>query len=128
MASLSTTSIQRPVLAVVMSLIIIIFGLIGFSYLGVREYPSVDPPVINVMTNYTGANAEIIESQITEPLEESINGISGIKTLTSASRDGRSNITVEFDLGVDLETAANDVRDRVSRSLGVLPRDIDLLS
>jgi len=125
MASLSTTSIQRPVLAVVMSLIIIIFGLIGFSYLGVREYPSVDPPVINVMTNYTGANAEIIESQITEPLEESINGISGIKTLTSASRDGRSNITVEFDLGVDLETAANDVRDRVSRSLGVLPRDID---
>lgn len=125
MASLSTTSIQRPVLAVVMSLIIIIFGLIGFSYLGVREYPSVDPPVINVSTNYTGANAEIIESQITEPLEESINGISGIKTLTSSSRDGRSNITVEFDLGVDLETAANDVRDRVSRSLGLLPRDID---
>lgn len=125
MASLSTTSIQRPVLAVVMSLIIIIFGLIGFSYLGVREYPSVDPPVINVATNYTGANAEIIESQITEPLEESINGISGIKTLASSSRDGRSNITVEFDLGVDLETAANDVRDRVSRSLGLLPRDID---
>ncbi|WP_428664652.1 efflux RND transporter permease subunit [Runella sp.] len=125
MASLSTTSIQRPVLAVVMSLIIIIFGLIGFSYLGVREYPSVDPPVINVGTSYTGANAEIIESQITEPLEESINGISGIKTLTSSSRDGRSNITVEFDLGVDLETAANDVRDRVSRSLGLLPRDID---
>lgn len=125
MASLSTTSIQRPVLAVVMSLIIIIFGLIGFSYLGVREYPSVEPPVINVSTSYTGANAEIIESQITEPLEESINGISGIKTLTSSSRDGRSNITVEFDLGIDLETAANDVRDRVSRSLGLLPRDID---
>lgn len=125
MASLSTTSIQRPVLAVVMSLLIIIFGLIGFSYLGIREYPSVDPPIINVSTSYTGANAEIIELQITEPLEESINGISGIKTLTSSSRDGRSNVTVEFDLGVDLETAANDVRDCVSRSLGLLPNDID---
>lgn len=125
MASLSTTSIQRPVLAVVMSLIIIIFGMIGFSYLGIREYPSVDPPVINVSTSYTGANAEIIQSQITEPLEESINGIAGIKTLTSSSRDGRSTITVEFGLDVDLETAANDVRDRVSRSLGLLPRDID---
>ncbi len=125
MASLSTTSIKRPVLAVVMSLLIIIFGLIGFSYLGVREYPSVDPPVINVTTSYTGANAEIIESQITEPLEESINGIAGIRTLSSSSRDGRSSITVEFGLDVDLETAANDVRDRVSRSLGQLPRDID---
>jgi multidrug efflux pump len=125
MASLSTTSIKRPVLAIVMSLLIIIFGLIGFTYLGIREYPSVDPPVINVSTAYTGANAEIIESQITEPLEESINGISGIRTLSSSSRDGRSNITVEFDLGIDLETAANDVRDRVSRSMGQLPRDID---
>lgn len=125
MASLSTTSIQRPVLAIVMSLLIVIFGAIGFSYLGVREYPSVEPPVINVSTVYTGANAEIIESQITEPLEESINGISGIRTLSSTSRDGRSNITVEFDLSVDLETAANDVRDRVSRSLGQLPNDVD---
>ncbi|TAG24508.1 MAG: efflux RND transporter permease subunit [Cytophagia bacterium] len=125
MASLSTTSIQRPVLAIVMSLLIVIFGAIGFSYLGVREYPSVEPPVINVSTVYTGANAEIIESQITEPLEESINGISGIRTLSSTSRDGRSSITVEFDLSVDLETAANDVRDRVSRSLGQLPNDVD---
>jgi multidrug efflux pump len=125
MASISTTSIKRPVLAVVMSLLIIIFGGIGFSYLGIREYPSVDPPVINVMTSYTGANAEIIESQITEPLEESINGISGIRTLSSTSRDGRSNITVEFNLDIDLETAANDVRDRVSRAMGQLPRDID---
>ncbi len=125
MASLSTTSIQRPVLAVVMSLLIIIFGGIGFSYLGIREYPSVDPPIINVSTVYTGANAEIIESQITEPLEESINGIAGIRTLNSSSRDGRSNITVEFNLDTDLETAANDVRDRVSRSMGQLPRDVD---
>lgn len=108
-----------------MSLVIIIFGLIGFSFLGVREYPSVDPPIISVSTSYTGANASIIESQITEPLEESINGIAGIKSLTSVSRDGRSTITVEFDLEVDLEAAANDVRDRVSRTINNLPPDCD---
>ena len=121
MASLSTLSINRPVLAIVMSITIILFGVIGFQFLGVREFPSVDPPIITVATSYTGANAVIIESQITEPLEESINGIAGVKTLTSVSRDGRSTITVEFDLEVDLERAANDVRDRVSRTLGALP-------
>ena len=125
MASLSNLSINRPVLAVVMSIIIIIFGIIGFSYLGVREYPSVDPPIISVSTSYTGANSAVIESQITEPLEESINGIAGIKSLTSISRDGQSTITVEFDLEVDLEAAANDVRDRVSRSVRNLPPDCD---
>jgi multidrug efflux pump len=122
---LSSLSIQRPVLATVMSIVIIIFGLIGLNFLGVREYPSVDPPIINVSTNYVGANADIIESQITEPLEESINGIAGIRTLTSVSRDGRSGIRVEFDLGIDLEAAANDVRDRVARSLFRLPADAD---
>ena len=125
MASLSETSIKRPVLAIVMSITIIVFGLIGYNYLGVREYPSVDPPVVNVQTSYTGANADIIESQITEPLEESINGIAGIRTLTSSSRDGRSSITVEFDLAVNIEDAANDVRDRVSRSMALLPKDVD---
>lgn len=125
MASLSEVSIKRPVLAIVMSLVIILFGWIGFTSLGIREYPSVDPPVISVFTSYPGANAEIIETQITEPLEESINGIAGIRTLSSSSRDGRSSITVEFTLETDLEAAANDVRDRVSRSLGNLPRDID---
>lgn len=125
MASLSETSIKRPVLSIVMSVSIIVFGLIGYSYLGIREYPSVDPPVVTVQTSYTGANADIIESQITEPLEESINGIAGIKTLSSSSRDGRSNITVEFDLAVNIEDAANDVRDRVSRSLALLPKDVD---
>ena len=125
MASLSEISIKRPVLAIVMSITIIVFGLIGYNYLGVREYPSVDPPVVNVQTSYTGANADIIESQITEPLEESINGIAGIRTLTSSSRDGRSSITVEFDLSVNIEDAANDVRDRVSRSMSVLPKDVD---
>ncbi len=123
--SLTSISINRPVLAVVMSLVIVIFGIVGFNFLGVREYPSVDPPIITVVTPYSGANADIIESQITEPLEESINGIEGIKTLTSVSRDGRSTISVEFDLGTDLERAANDVRDRVSRALRQLPQDAD---
>jgi hydrophobe/amphiphile efflux-1 (HAE1) family protein len=125
MASLSETSIKRPVLAIVMSILIILFGVIGYTYLGIREFPSVDPPVVTVQTNYTGANADIIESQITEPLEESINGIAGIRTLTSSSRDGRSTISVEFDLSVNIEDAANDVRDRVARSLANLPKDVD---
>ncbi|MEQ8552908.1 MAG: efflux RND transporter permease subunit [Cyclobacteriaceae bacterium] len=125
MAGLSNISIDRPVLAVVMSLIIILFGVIGFNFLGVREYPSVDPPIITVSTSYTGASADVIETQITEPLEESINGIDGIKTLASISADGRSNITVEFELEADLEKAANDVRDKVSRALNNLPPDAD---
>ncbi|MFM8834980.1 MAG: efflux RND transporter permease subunit, partial [Cytophagales bacterium] len=103
MASLSTVSINRPVLAIVMSLVIILFGVIGFSFLGVREFPSVDPPVVTVSTSYIGANADVIESQITEPLEDAINGVPGIRTLTSVSREGRSNITVEFELGVNIE-------------------------
>ena len=108
MASLSNISIERPVLAIVMSIIIMLFGVIGFNFLGVREYPSVDPPVITVSTSYTGASADVIETQITEPLEESINGIDGIKTLSSISADGRSNITVEFGLETNLETAVSD--------------------
>ncbi|MDR4508783.1 MAG: efflux RND transporter permease subunit [Candidatus Brocadiaceae bacterium] len=123
--SLSSISINRPVLAIVMSLAILLFGIIGYRYLGVREYPGVDKPIITVSTNYTGANSDVIESQITEPLEESINGIAGIRSLTSVSRDGRSTIMVEFDLEVDLENAANDVRDRVSRTVMNLPPDAD---
>jgi len=125
MASLSTISINRPVLAIVMSLVIILFGYIGFTFLGIREFPSVDPPVVTVSTNYIGANADVIESQITEPLEDAINGIAGIRTLTSVSREGRSSITVEFELGINIEAAANDVRDKVSGSLFNLPRDVD---
>lgn len=123
--SLSSLSIRRPVLASVMSIVIVLFGVISFFYLGVREYPSVDPPIVTVSTSYVGANADVVESQITEPLEESINGIAGIRTLTSVSREGRSTITVEFDLDLDLETAANDVRDRVSRAQRSLPADAD---
>ena len=123
--SLSSTSIKRPVLATVFSLLILIFGLIGMTYLGVREFPSVDPAVISVNTVYPGANSDVIETQITEPLEQSINGIPGIRTLTSVSRQGSSNISVEFELSVDMETAANDVRDKVSQAQRLLPRDVD---
>ncbi len=123
--SLSSISIKRPVLASVMSIVIVLFGAIGLVSTGVREYPSVDPPIITISTSYVGANADVIESQITEPLEESVNGIAGIRTLTSVSRDGRSTIRVEFDLEVDLETAANDVRDKVSRAVRNLPPDTE---
>lgn len=112
-------------MAIVMSLTILLFGIIGISFLGIREFPSVDPPIINVRTTYVGANADVIEAQITEPLEEAINGIAGIKSLTSSSNDGTSNITVEFDVGADLEAAANDVRDKVSGAQRNLPPDTD---
>lgn len=112
-------------MAIVMSLVILLFGGIGISLLGVREYPSVDPPVINVSTSYVGANADVILAQITEPLEEQINGIQGIKSLTSTSADGRSNISVEFEVGADLEAAANDVRDKVSGAQRNLPPDAE---
>ncbi len=123
--SLSAVSISRPVLALVMSITIVLFGAIGFNYLGVREFPSVDPPIVTAVTNYTGANADVIESQITEPLEESISGIAGIRTISSVSREGRSTVTVEFDLSVDLEAATNDVRDKVSQAIRRLPPDVD---
>lgn len=123
--SLSSLSIRRPVLATVFSIVIVLFGIIGFNYLPVREYPAVDPPIVTVSTSYIGANAEVIESQITEPLEDQINGIAGIKNLTSVSREGRSTVTVEFDIDIDLETATNDVRSRVSRAVGNIPPDAD---
>jgi multidrug efflux pump len=123
--NISELSIKRPVLATVIVLIIFLLGIIGYTYLGVREYPNVDNPIITVDVGYPGANAEIIESQITEPLEQNINGIPGIRSLTSQSSQGSSRITVEFEMGVELETAANDVRDKVSRAQRYLPRDCD---
>ena len=122
--NISELSLKRPVLATVMNIAIIIFGLVGFSFLALREYPAIDPPIIMVQTSYTGANAEIIQSQITEPLEKGINGIPGIRTINSSSSVGNSYITVEFNLGVNLETAANDVRDKVSQALRSLPQDL----
>ena len=123
--NISELSIRRPVLSTVLTLIILLFGFIGYNYLGVREYPSVDNPIISVSCSYPGANADVIENQITEPLEQNINGIPGIRSLSSVSQQGSSRITVEFELSVDLETAANDVRDKVSRAQRYLPRDCD---
>ena len=122
--NISELSLKRPVLAFVMNIILVFFGVIGFTFLGVRDYPAIDPPNVNVRTNYSGANADIIESQITEPLEKSINGIAGIKNITSSSSLGTSNINIEFELGVDLEAATNDVRDKVSQATRSLPQDL----
>lgn len=123
--TISELSLKRPVLAIVMNIIIIIFGVIGFRFLGVRDYPAIDPPNISVRTSYPGANADVIESQITEPLEKAINGVAGVKNLTSSSSQGNSNINVEFELGYNLEEAANDVRDKVSQAVRSLPSDLD---
>ena len=123
--NISELAINRPVLATVMNLMLILFGVVGFTYLAVRDYPAIDPPIITVHTNYTGANADIVESQITEPIEKQINGIPGIRTITSSSSLGSSYITVEFNLGQDLEAAASDVRDKVSQAQRNLPQDID---
>ncbi len=123
--SLSTLSIKRPILTIVMNLALVIFGIIGYTYLGVREFPSIDPAQISVRTNYSGANADIIESQITEPLEKAINSIDGIRNISSSSNQGSSNISIEFNLDKNLEEAANDVRDKVSQAVRSLPQDID---
>jgi len=123
--SLSSVSIGRPVLATVFAIVILLFGVVGLTFLGIREFPSVDPPIISVDTQYPGANSDVIETQITEPLEQSINGIPGIRSLTSVSHQGGSHVTVEFELSVDMETAANDVRDKVSQAMRMLPRDCD---
>ncbi len=123
--SLSSICIRRPVLAIVLNLAILLFGFIGYRSLGTNEFPIVDPPVVTVNTRYTGANAEIIESQITEPLEKAINGIEGIRNISSSSNLGSSSITVEFDLNSNLEGATNDVRDKVSEAVRSLPQDID---
>ncbi|CAD0007138.1 efflux RND transporter permease subunit [Flavobacterium chungangense] len=123
--SLSTTSIKRPVLTIVLNLLIILFGFIGYTFLGVREFPSIDPAQVSIRTNYTGANSDIIESQITEPLEKAVNAIDGIRNITSSSNQGSSNITIEFNLDKNLEEAANDVRDKVSQAVRNLPQDID---
>ncbi|MDR2835863.1 MAG: efflux RND transporter permease subunit [Bacteroidales bacterium] len=123
--NISEISIKRPVLSTVFILVIFLLGFIGYSYLGVREYPNIDYPIITVNVTYPGANAEVIEKQITEPLEQNINGIAGIKSLSSTSMQGQSRITIEFELSVDLETAANDTRDKVSRAQRYLPKDCD---
>ncbi|MGB8195055.1 MAG: efflux RND transporter permease subunit, partial [Chitinophagaceae bacterium] len=123
--TISEIALRRPVMAIVLNIIIVLFGVIGFNYLGVRDYPAIDPPNVSVRTSYPGANADIIESQITEPLEKAINGIAGVKNITSLSSQGTSSINVEFELSVEMETAANDVRDKVSQATRSLPNDLD---
>jgi HAE1 family hydrophobic/amphiphilic exporter-1/multidrug efflux pump len=123
--NISEFSLKRPVFATVLNLMIILFGVVGYTFLAVRDYPAIDPAIINISTSYTGANPDIIESQVTEPLEKQINGIPGIRTITSSSTLGNSNITVEFELSVDLEAAASDVRDKVGQASRSLPQDID---
>ncbi len=123
--NISELSLRRPVFAIVLNIIIVLFGAIGFKFLGIRDYPAIDPPNVSVRTSYPGANADIVETQITEPLEKSINGIAGVKNITSLSSQGSSSINVEFEVGQDLEAAANDVRDKVSQAVRSLPSDLD---
>lgn len=123
--NISELSLRRPVLAIVINLLILLFGILGFTFLGVRDYPMIEPATVNVRTSYAGANADIIESQITEPLEKAINSVPGIKNITSTSSQGSSSISIEFDLSVPLEEAANDVRDKVSQAQRSLPSDLE---
>ncbi|AFV84215.1 efflux RND transporter permease subunit [Alteromonas mediterranea] len=122
---LSDVSVKRPVFATVINLLLIIFGVVAFSMLSLREYPDIDPPIVSVSTTYTGASANIVETRITQLLEDRISGIEGIKNVTSTSRNGRSDITIEFKLSRDIDAAANDVRERVSRALNNLPDQAD---
>jgi hydrophobe/amphiphile efflux-1 (HAE1) family protein len=123
--NISELSLKRPVLATVMNILIVLFGAVGYTFLAVREYPAIDPPIINVSTSYAGANSDIIETQITEPIEKAVNGIPGIRAITSQSQVGRSSVTVEFNVGENLEAAANDVRDKVGQAVRNLPQDVD---
>jgi len=118
-------SIKRPVLASVLSLLLVAFGALSYFQLPLREYPDIDPPVVSIETNYPGAAAAVVETRITEPLEQSIAGVEGIDTISSTSVDGRSSINVEFRTGRDVDAAANDIRDRVSRVLDDLPVEAD---
>ena len=118
---LSDLAVRRPVFAAVAAIILCVIGAAAFFFLPVRELPDVDPPVVSVSTTYAGASAEVIESRITEPIEQQIAGIQGVERINSSSRDGRSNVSIEFSLDRNIDDAANDVRDRVSRVAGRLP-------
>ena len=122
---ISDTAVQRPVLAIVLSALLLAFGIISFDRLPLREYPDIDSPVISIRTLYRGASAAVVENKITEVIEDRIAGLAGIKTMSSSSLDGRSNIRLEFHLGRNIDNAANDVRDRVSRILNNLPEEAD---
>ena len=122
---ISDTSVKRPVFATVVNLLLIVFGLVAISLLSLREYPDIDTPIVSISTNYPGASASIVETRITQILEDRISGIEGIKNITSTSRNGRSNINIEFKLSRDIDAASNDVRERISRALNNLPDQAD---
>lgn len=122
---LSDTCIKRPVFATVLSLIVVMIGLVSFERLTVREYPAIDEPIISVRTTYPGASADVVESQVTKVLEDSISGIEGVQLMTSSSRAERSNINVNFELSRDPDAAAAEVRDKVSRVRQRLPDEVD---
>ena len=121
---ITDTSVKRPVFAIVINLLLLTFGLVAFSMLPLREYPDIETPIVSVSTDYTGASAEIIETKITQVLENRISGIEGIKSINSSSRNGRSNITIEFNISRDIDAASNDVRERVARALDSLPEQV----
>ena len=122
---LSDVSVKRPVFASVLSILLVVFGLVSFSRLPLREYPDIDPPVVTIDTSYPGASANVVETQITQIIEERIAGVEGIRFIESSSEDGRSQVTVEFSTGRDIDGAANDIRDRVSAILDNLPDEAD---
>ncbi len=123
---LSDTSVKRPVFATVISLVLVAFGILSFNYLPLREYPDINPPLVSISTAYPGAAADIVETRITQMIEDQISGVEGIKSIRSSSSDGRSSINIEFDLGMDVDQVANDVRDRVARIVDRLPAEVDL--
>ena len=122
---ISQICIDRPVLATVMSLVIVLFGLISLTRLQNRELPAIDPPIVSITTVFPGAAPEVVETSVTDPLEDRVNGIEGVKHVTSTSREQVSLISIEFDLARDLEAAANDVRDRVARARNDLPEEVE---
>ena len=122
---LSDLAVKRPVLSTVLNLVIVVLGIVGAARLGVRELPDTDPPTVSINTDYPGAAASIVETRVTQVLEDSISGIEGVKSVSSGTRDGRSDITIEFDLDRDIDNAANDVRDAVARVVDRLPEETD---
>lgn len=121
---ITDTAVKRPIFAIVINLLLLTFGLVAFTMLPLREYPDIETPIVSVSTNYTGASAEVVETKITQVLENRISGIEGIKSINSSSRNGSSNITIEFNIDRDIDAAANDVRERVSRALDRLPEQV----
>ncbi|WP_286843186.1 efflux RND transporter permease subunit, partial [Idiomarina sp. UBA4206] len=122
---LSDLSVKRPVFATVLNILLVVFGIVAFTMLPLREYPDIDRPIVSIDTDYPGASAEVVETQVTQLVEDRISGIEGIKNISSSSRNGRSSISIEFNLTRDIDAASNDVRERVSRVLDNLPEEAD---